>query len=171
MIEPPPADDDESDDDTSSTRAKVPWRLVALLILPLAFLDAAGSTGSFLIQTTGDRSAAAVTMLVALIALADAAGSAFATWLPAAGVRVQLAFAAAGCVLVTMALMIPDALVPATIALSFGTGVLHPLRAAAIQRIATDGVRARAASVASACDMALSTLLLLLAGTVLSRGK
>jgi hypothetical protein len=68
-----------------------------------------------------------------------------------------------------MALTIPEALVPATIALSFGTGVLHPLRAATIQRIATDGVRARAASVASACDMALSTLFLLLAGTWLPR--
>ncbi len=87
---------------------------------------------------------------------------------PAAGVRMQLAFAAAGSVLVVAALTIPGALVPATIALSFGTGVLHPLRAAAIQRLASDGVRARAASAASACDMALSTLFLLLAGTLLS---
>jgi len=171
MIEPPPADEDASDEDASSTRARVPWKLVALLILPLAFLDAAGSTGSFLLQTTGDRSAAAVTMLVAVIALAGAAGSALATWLPATGVRVQVAFAAAGSILIIVALIIPAALVPATIALSFGTGVLHPLRAAAIQRIATDGVRARAASVASACDMALSTLFLLLAGTALSRRK
>jgi hypothetical protein len=171
MIEPPPTADDESGEDASSTRAKVPWKLVALLILPLAFLDAAGSTGSFLLQTTGDRSAAAVTMLVALIALADAGGSALAARLPAAGVRVQLAIAAVGAVLMAVALMIPSALVAVTIALSFGTGVLHPLRAAAIQRIATDGVRARAASVASACDMALSTFFLLLAGTALSRKR
>lgn len=171
MVEPPAADDDESREDVASTRVKMPWQVVALLILPLAFLDAAGQTGSFLLQTTGDRSAAAVTMLVALIALADAAGSAVATWLPAAGVRVQLAFAAAGSALVIVALMVPAALVPATIALSFGTGVLHPLRAAAIQRIATDGVRARAASIASACDMALSTLFLVLAGTVLGRRR
>jgi MFS family permease len=169
MIEPPPADDHESDEDGASTRVKVPWKIVALLILPLAFLDAAGQTGSFLVQTMGDRSAAGVTVIVALIALADATGSAFATWLPATGVRVQLAFAAVGSALVITALMFPAALVPATIALSFGTGVLHPLRAAAIQRIATDNVRARAASVASACDMALSTLFLLLAGTWLAR--
>ena len=169
MIEPPPADDHESDEDGASTRVKVPWKIVALLILPLAFLDAAGQTGSFLVQTMGDRSAAGVTVIVALIALADATGSAFATWLPATGVRVQLAFAAVGSALVITALMFPAALVPATIALSFGTGVLHPLRAAAIQRIATDNVRARAASVASACDMALSTLFLLLAGTCLAR--
>jgi len=170
MIEPP-ASEDEPGDDASSTRGKVPWRVVALVILPLAFLDAAGSTGSFLLQTTGDRGPAAVTLLVALITLADAAGSALATRLPAAGVRMQLAIAALGSLLVMAALMIPRALVPATIALSFGTGVLHPLRAAAIQRLASDGVRARAASAASACDMALSTLFLLLAGTVLSRRK
>ena len=76
MIEPL-SGDDEPDAHASSPRAKVPWR-VALLIVPLAFLDAAGSTGSFLLQTTGDRSPAAVTVLVAVITLANAAGSALA---------------------------------------------------------------------------------------------
>jgi hypothetical protein len=70
---------------------------------------------------------------------------------------------------VTIALMFPGALIPATILLSFGTGVLHPLRAAAIQRLASDGVRARAASMASASDMAMSTLFLLLTGNWLAR--
>ena len=170
MIEPPSAED-EAEGDAASVRANVPWRLVALLILPLAFLDAAGSTGSFLLQTTGDRSPASVTLLVALITLADAAGSALATRLPALGARMQLATALLGSLIVIAALLVPGALVPATLALSFGTGVLHPLRAAAIQRIASDGIRARAASAASACDMALSTLFLLLAGTLLSRRK
>jgi hypothetical protein len=170
MIEPPACDDDE-DEASTSPRARVPWKVMALVILPLAFLDAAGSTGSFLLQATGDRSATAVTLLVAIITLADAAGSALATRLPAVGVRTQLAIAAAGLLLVAGALTIPGGLVPATIALSFGTGVLHPLRAAAIQRLASDGVRARAASVASACDMALSTLFLLLAGGVLARRR
>ncbi len=50
----------------------------------------------------------------------------------------------------------------------FATGVTHPIRAAAIQRLATDGMRARAASAASACDMALSTIVLLLAGGMLA---
>jgi hypothetical protein len=40
------------------------------------------------------------------------------------------------------------------------------MRAAAIQRMATDDMRARAASAASACDMAFSTLFLLLAGSL-----
>ena len=170
MVEPPAAED-ESEESAPSARAKVPWKLVAVLILPLAFLDAAGSTGSFIMQTTGDRSPVAVTLLVALITLSDSAGSALASRMPAVGIRMQLALAAAGAALVAAALTIPGALIPATIALSFGTGVLHPLRAAAIQRLASDGVRARAASAASACDMALSTLFLLLAGTLLSRRK
>jgi hypothetical protein len=143
--------------------------MVAVVILPLAFLDAAGSTGSFLLQTTGERSPVHVTLLLALITLANAAGSALASRAPATSARVQLAAAAAGALLVATALAIPAVLVPATITLSFGTGVLHPLRAAAIQRMASDGVRARAASAASACDMALSTLFLLFAGGVLAR--
>jgi hypothetical protein len=53
---------------------------------------------------------------------------------------------AIGALLVAVGLTFPAALVTVTIALSFGTGVLHPLRAAAIQRLASDGIRARAAS-------------------------
>jgi hypothetical protein len=165
----PPASEEETEESTTSPRAKIPWSTVALVILPLAFLDAAGSTGSFLLQTTGDRSPVAVTLLVALITLAGATGSALATRLPATGARIQVVAAAIGSLLVGVAMTIPAALVPATIALSFATGVLHPLRAAAIQRMASDGIRARAASAASACDMALSTLFLLLAGGVLAR--
>jgi hypothetical protein len=167
----PPACEDEADEDSPTPRAKLPWGMAAVVILPLAFLDAAGSTGSFLLQTTGDRSPVQVTLLLALITLADAAGSALASRVPAAGARVQLAAAAIGSLLVLAAMTFPATLVPATIALSFGTGVLHPLRAAAIQRIAADGVRARAASAASACDMALSTVFLLLAGGYLSRKR
>lgn len=167
----PPACEDEDDEAPLASRVRIPWRMVAVVILPLAFLDAAGSTGSFLLQTTGERSPLHVTLLLALITLADASGSALASRVPAAGARVQLAAAAVGALLVAVALMIPAALVPVTMTLSFGTGVLHPLRAAAIQRMASDGVRARAASAASACDMALSTIFLLLAGTLLSRRK
>jgi MFS family permease len=167
----PPACEDEDDEAPLAPRVRIPWRMVAVVILPLAFLDAAGSTGSFLLQTSGERSPMHVTLLLALITLADATGSALASRVPAAGARLQLAGAAAGALLVAIALMIPAALVPVTITLSFGTGVLHPLRAAAIQRMASDGVRARTASAASACDMALSTIFLLLAGGVLARKR
>jgi hypothetical protein len=170
LIEPP-ATEEATEEPVPSSRTRMPWMMVAVVILPLAFLDAAGSAGSVLLRAAGDRSLTAVTLLVALITLADAAGSVLATRLPAAGARLQLAAAAVGTLLVAIALMIPAMLVPVTVALSFGTGVLHPLRAAAIQRMAGDGVRARIASAASACDMAISTMFLLLAGSFLSRRR
>jgi hypothetical protein len=74
-------------------------------------------------------------------------------------------------VVANSALILPGLLVPATITLAFATGAAHPVRAAAIQEMATDGVRARAASAASACDMAFSTIFLLLAGRFLARRK
>ena len=168
MTEPPAAEED-GEEATSSPGGRVPWKMVTLVILPLAFVDAACAAGSFILQTTGDTSPGTVTMLVALITLSNAIGSALAMKLPPAGVRSHLAAAAVGIVLVVTALALPATLLPATIALSFATGVLDPLRAAAIQRLATDGVRARAASAASAFDMALSTIFLLLAGSFLSR--
>jgi MFS family permease len=163
MVEPP-AHADTDENDSTPLVGKIPWRLAAAVILPLAFLDAITSAGSFIMQTTGGGGPAEVTSIVALITLADAAGSTLAMRLPPAGLRAQVALATLGAIVAGVALAIPSALVPSTIALAFATGVSHPLRAAAIQRMATDGMRARAASVANACDMALSTIVLLLAG-------
>ena len=118
-------------------------------------------------QTSGGSGPSEVTLIVALITLADAAGSTLAMRLPAVGLRTQIALAAVGAIVAGIALSIPSALVPATIALSFATGVSHPLRATEIQRLASDGMRARAASAANACDMALSTIVLLLAGSTM----
>jgi hypothetical protein len=50
------------------------------------------------------------------------------------------------------------------LALALLSGLADPLRAAAVQRLSKDEARARAASLASVCDMALSTALLPLAG-------
>jgi hypothetical protein len=91
--------------------------------------------------------------------------------LPGGGQRAQLVLASAGLVAAAAAVIVPAILMPTTIALSFATGLAHPLRAAAIQRMASDGIRARAASVANAVDMALSTVFLLLAGTWLARRR
>jgi hypothetical protein len=167
MVEPP-AHADADEDGSTPLAGKIPWRLAAAVILPLAFLDAITSAGSFIMQTTGGGGPSEVTLIVALITLADAAGSTLAMRLPPAGLRAQVALATLGAIVAGVALAIPAALVPSTIALAFATGVSHPLRAAAIQRMATDGVRARAASVANACDMALSTIVLLLAGSFLT---
>jgi len=170
MVEPPEhAGADE--DDAPSSGMRIPWRLAAAVILPLALLDAMTSAGSFIMQTTGGSGPSEVTVIVALITLADAAGSTVAMRLPAAGLRTQAAIAACGAILAGVALTIPALLIPITIALSFATGVSHPMRATAIQRLASDGMRACAASVANACDMALSTLILLLTGSLIARGK
>src|SRR5262245_60519992 len=170
MVEPPTHADAEEDDATSSG-VRIPWKLAAAVILPLAFLDAITQAGSFIMQTSGAGGPSEVTLIVAMITLADAAGSTLAMRLPAVGLRTQIALATAGAIVAGAALAFPSALVSATIALSFATGVSHPMRAATIQRLASDGMRARAASVANACDMALSTILLLITGGVIARRR
>jgi Major Facilitator Superfamily len=165
MVEPPAQADESEEDVSSESRPAIPWRTAGIVILPLAFLDSVTSAGSFILQTSSGSGPSEVTLIVAFITLADAAGSALAGRLPAAGPRAQIALAAAGAVVAGIAMTWPAALIPSTIALSLATGVSHPLRAAAIQRMATDDMRARAASAASACDMAFSTVFLLLAGS------
>jgi hypothetical protein len=167
MVEPPAYAGMEQNE-AAQPGAKIPWRTAAVVILPLAFLDAVTSAGSFFMQTTGGNGPGEVTVIVALITLADAAGSTLAMRLPPAGPRAQLALAAAGAIVAGVAVTLPFALVPSIIALAFATGVSHPLRAAAIQRMAADGMRARAASAANACDMAFSTIVLLMTGTFLA---
>ena len=170
MLEPPEyADADEND--VPSQGVRIPWKTAAIVILPLAFLDAITSAASFIMQTSGGSGASEVTLIVAVITLADAAGSTLAGRLAAAGPRVPVALAAAGTVVACVALTWPAALIPATIALSFATGLSHPLRAVAIQRMVSDDMRARAGSLASACDMALSTILLLVTGRWLAGRK
>jgi MFS family permease len=168
MVEPPVQATESEEDNSPQRHATIPWRAAAIVILPLAFLDSVTSAGSFILQTSGGSRPSEVTLVVAIITLADAAGSVLAGRLPAAGPRMQVALAAVGAVVAGIALTWPAALIPSTIALSFATGVSHPLRATAIQRMATDGMRARAASAANACDMAFSTILLLITGSWLA---
>jgi len=78
MVEPPGLAT-EPEDDSPEPRAGIPWRAAAVVILPLAFLDAATSAGSFILQTSGAGGASEVTLIVAIITLADAAGSTFAS--------------------------------------------------------------------------------------------
>jgi hypothetical protein len=174
MIEPPTAATVGSDPSHVKSRegsgpARVPWTLAAAVILPLAFLDAMTSAGSFIMQTSSGSGPSEVTMFVASITLAGAAGSTLAMRLPSVGPRAQIALAAVGAGLAGVALTTPAMFVPITIVLSFATGVAHPLRATAIQRLASDSMRARAASVANACDMALSTVMLLITGSWIAR--
>ncbi len=162
MAEPPaPVSDDRLS--PSQGHATISWSL-ALLILPAALLGAAAGAASFLAQTAGQGDPESMTILVALITLAEAAGSALAARCSAVGIRGQAMLAVVGVVLVGAGVAFPATFLFVVVTLSFLTGVALPLRAAAIQRLAADTVRARAASVASACDMALSTIILPLAG-------
>jgi MFS family permease len=160
----PPARVEQEHEGAPETGTPIASRAMALLILPASCLGAAAGAAAFVAQTSGMRDPGALTMLVAAITLIEAAGSAVVTRLPATGARAQLALASIGAILLGIGLAVPPAFYPVVFALSFLLGVAEPLRAAAIQRLASDGVRAQAASAASACDMALSTITLPAAG-------
>ena len=172
MTEPPPAP--ASTDDSPNTRAGLLTIRMALLVLPAAALGAAASAGSFLVQTAGGGTVVGITAFVAAAAIAEATGSWLAVRVPAGSARTacaeatapkqQIAIAGVGSMLIAVALTVPAAFQPAVLALALLSGLAHPLRAAAIQRLARDDARARAASLASACDMALSTAVVPLAG-------
>lgn len=153
-------------EDTVSGEARAPIVSFAMarLILPASCLGAAAGAAAFLAQTSGLSDPWTMTMLVAAITLVEAAGSAAATRLPAAGARAQAIIAALGGLTLAVGLTLPAAFLFAVFALSFLLGLAVPLRSAAIQRLSADDVRAQAASTASACDMALSTIALPAAG-------
>ena len=164
MTEPPARAAGTKDTSPSrDSRAIVSATLIALIV-PSALIGAAASAGSFLAQTTGETDPTAMTTLVALITLAEVAGSFAATRMSNGGIRQQIALAAAAGAVTGVAIAVPSAFQVALLTLSFLGALAEPLRDAAIQHVAADNARARAASLASACDMALSTLLLPIAG-------
>ena len=137
---------------------------IAMLILPTGLLVAIASAASFLAQTGGIRDAEALTLLVAAFTVAEAAGSLAAARMPSTGVRGLMMLGALGAVCFVISLAHPSILTPMVLVLAFLTGLAEPLRASAIQRLAADAARARAASLASACDMVFMTIALPLSG-------
>jgi Major Facilitator Superfamily len=171
MREPPRGGDESAGDVTCAADARSP-RLSALnlgtflkLIAPAALLGSTAGAMAFVAQTSGETDPGRMTMLVAVITLAEAMGAAVAARL-APSVRSQMVLGGLGATVAIAGLALPALFVPAVIALSCLEGVVEPLRAAAIQRVAADHVRARAASVASACDKAAATIALVVAGSV-----
>jgi hypothetical protein len=155
-------------------RAERPTAVVTMmtgLIVPAAVLGGIASIASFMAQTTGRSGPDEVAVLVAALTLAEATGSMLAVRMPRSRGRSQVALAATGVLLVAAALVVPSMFLAVTVLLQFLVGLAQPLRAAAIQRLAADGVRARAASLANACDMAASTIMLPLAGVWQSRRR
>ena len=168
MTEPPAGDLTEAPRTQKVRRHRLSITL-ASLIIPAALLGGLAGAASFLAQTAETADATSVTMLVATIALAEAAGSAVASRVPAGGAREQALLAVLGVVLFTTGLVYPALFLAVVPALACLDGLAHPLRATLIQRVAADGARARMASLASACDMAVSTVALPLAGLARSR--
>ena len=167
MDEPPAAAGDPPDARITATgRPAAAGGIAALtaLIIPLSLLGGLASAASFLAQTSGGVDPQRLTMLVAAITLAEAAGSVVAVRIPLSGVRIQVILASLGFAAAIVAAMRPPAFLAVVVALAFLAGVAHPLRAGAMQRLAADTMRARAASIASACDKACDTIMLLAAG-------
>jgi len=171
MVEPPAHSGPMGEEGAANGTPPFRYRNLAMAIMPAALLGGAVSAASFLAQTTGANSPANVTVLVAALTAAEAGGCALASRLPPALPHIEIQLAAAGSILFVVAVAVPAALTPVALVLALLAGVAQPLRAAAIQRLASDGIRARAASAASACDMAVSTIVLPLAGLWRSRRR
>ena len=167
MDEPPAAAGDPPEPrKTTNGRAAAAGGIGALtaLIVPLSLLGGLASASSFLAQTSSGADPQRLTLLVAGITLAEAAGSIVAVRIPSSGVRTQVMLASLGFGAALVAAIRPPAFLAVVVVLEFLAGVAHPLRAGAMQRMAADTMRARAASIASACDKACDTLMLLAAG-------
>ena len=169
MVEPPRTD--AQPEERPLGRLPIRYRSLATWIMPAALVGGAASAASFLAQTMGSSTPARVTLLVAALAAAEAGGSALASRLPFTTLREQIQLTALASILFGIAIALPAYLLLVALALAFLEGIAHPLRATAIQRLASDGIRARAASAASACDMAVSAIVLPLAGVWRSRRR
>ena len=174
MVEPPSASDTRPEsvyrtadggDARPPLHARASRFRFTALMLPAAFVASGHTATTFLVQTMGGASAAQMTWLVAAIVLAEAIGATIATGARDAGLRIQVAIGLFGALTLVIGLAVRPLLVPSTIVLSLLDGLALPLRSVAIQRLANGAVRARAASLASACDMALKTIALPLAGS------
>jgi MFS family permease len=164
MVEPQRSPERQPRADAAHAPRILSFRML-LLILPAASIGALAGAGSFLAQTSGDATAASASGLVALVTLSEAGGAALGSRLSGgSAARAPALLAVLGLALAALGLTLPTSLLCVAILLAGLDGVCGPLRAAAIQRLATDGTRAQAASLASACDMALNAWLLPLAG-------
>ncbi len=167
MVEPPSGV--ETSAIVNDERAPMLSFELTRLIVPAALLHGLTSVAGFLAQTTGANHLGRVVVLTALITLAEAAGAALATRLPAMGARAQVILMGVGAVCFGGGVGSPAFLALGLLAPAFCLGLAQPLRGAAIQRVTADGVRARAASLASACDMVFTIIALPFAASRLNR--
>jgi MFS family permease len=169
MVEPPAIDpkilSGTASADAAADRSRVPLSTFAALIIPASCLGGVAGAASFFAQTSSWANAERATILVGSVTLAEAAGALVARR-ATAGLRNQLLLILLGALSLAATLAYPSALIPATVALSLLLGIAEPLRATAIQSLSADHVRARAASIASACDKGVATMSLIVAGAL-----
>jgi MFS transporter len=170
MTEPPAVATDDSPEpaatspDGHRSLASSTTRFVAML-LPASWLGGVAGAAAFFAQTANWATTTNATALVAIVTLAEALGAFLARRL-APSLGLQVALAAAGTLVLGAAFFQPAILLPAIACASLLLGVSEPLRATAIQRMSSDHVRARAASLASALDKAIATMALIVAGVM-----
>ena len=171
MVEPPEGAQIGTDDGGLERSQREPAcpaspsrRRLVMLILPVALLDGLASASSFLVQTEGILRPETLTAVVAAITLAEAAGAVLAGRISGIGVRRLWLVSAVGAAVAAATAGWPSGILAAAVALSFVLGLVHPLRATLLQRGAADHARARVASLASACDVAVSAFAVSLAG-------
>jgi MFS family permease len=171
MIEPPAATDETRESasvsagSTNGNRSAVSTARFIALLLPAAWLGGVAGAAAFFAQTSEWATTENATVLVAIVTLAEALGAFLARRL-AASIRMQLALAGTGTLVLTAAILQPAIFLPAVVVASALLGIAQPLRSAAIQRMSADDVRASAASLASALDKAVATFALVVAGVM-----
>lgn len=165
MVEPPPSGVAEEESRVAGS-SRGPVAGMATLILPTGFLVAAASAAAFLAQTSGIRDAGRLTVMVAAFTVAEAAGSVVAARMARTGARTLLALCAPGVLCFSLSVMLPAFTTAMVIVLAFLTGLAEPLRSAAIQHLAADPARARAASLANVCDMVFMLIALPLSARI-----
>jgi hypothetical protein len=170
MVEPPSAAVANGESQIAP-RDSVAWGRAVSLIVPGALAGGLSALAGFLAQTSAEAEVAGVTALVAAMTLSEAAGAWLATRVWRSDGRLQLLLLVCGAAILAVSQIVPAGAAAAAVALAFVPGLIQPLRAAALQRMVGDGSRARIASLASACDMACSTLGLLAAGAVRARRR
>jgi hypothetical protein len=170
MVEPPPAPVSRVSQEPGSYPLPGRWTLAGL-ILPAALLDGLIAAAGFMAQTGGEAEIAGVTALAAAMTLSEAAGLWMGARVRRNDGRLHLLLLACGTAIFAASLIFPAGAAAAAVVLAFLPGLIQPLRAVALQRAAGDGVRARIASFASACDMACSTFGLLAAGALSARRR
>jgi MFS family permease len=151
----------------SSIGSERTWPLLALIV-PVSILGGATAAAAFYVQTADNADPTGMTAFVAIVTLAEAAGAALAIRAACSG-HLQAVIATAGLLALAATLLVPGLLVPAIVGSSLVGGFAEPVRASALQRVASSDIRARAASIASACDKACATVALVLAGRIRRR--